>query len=250
MRVVGIIPARGGSKSVPRKNIRLLAGKPLLQYTAEAARAAHRLERVILSTEDSEIADVGRRCGLDVPFLRPMELAQDDTATLPVVQHAIGWLEEQEGDRYDAVCLLQPTNPLRRPGQIDACIALLERTQADAVVTVLSVPDKHNPHWVYFQSEEGLLHLSTGEKDPIARRQDLPPAYHREGAVYVTRRDVLMEQGSLFGERLAGYVLEPGQTVNIDTPSDWEQAERLIASGAWSGTNARARTGGARMGSD
>src|SRR6266516_4625509 len=111
-RVLGIITARGGSKGIPRKNIRLLGAKPLLQYTAEAAFGAKRLARVILSTEDEEIADVGRQCGLEVPFLRPSALARDDTPTLPVLQHAVRALEEG-GESYDAICLLQPTNPFR-----------------------------------------------------------------------------------------------------------------------------------------
>ncbi|MCI0730285.1 MAG: acylneuraminate cytidylyltransferase family protein, partial [Chloroflexi bacterium] len=143
MRVLGLIPARGGSKGVPRKNIRLLCGKPLLQYTAESALAARRLSRVILSTEDEEIAEVGRRCGLDVPFLRPAELAQDDTAALPVVQHALRWLEAQ-GEWFDAICFLQPTCPLRRAEDIDACITLLEERNADTVVSVLAVPLQYN----------------------------------------------------------------------------------------------------------
>ena len=226
-RVLGVIPARGGSKGVPRKNIRLLCGKPLLQYTAEAALAARRLSQVILSTEDEEIAAVGRSCGLKVPFLRPAELARDETPMLPVVQHAVGWMETQS-EHFDAVCLLQPTNPLRRAEDIDACLELLERNDLDAVVTILPVPAEYNPHWVYWQSEDGSLRLSTGEETPIARRQDLPPAFHREGSVYVTRRRVLMEENSLYGKRLAGYRLNPEQCVNIDTSEDWERAERLL----------------------
>lgn len=227
MRVLGLVPARGGSKGVPRKNIRLLCGKPLLQYTAEAALMARRLSRVILSTEDEEIMDVGHRCGLEALFLRPSELAQDDTPMLPVVQHAVRWMEA-EGERFDAICLLQPTNPLRRAEEIDACIELLERRAADAAVTTLPVPAEHNPHWTYFQSEDGLLRLSTGEATPIPRRQDLPLAFHREGSVYVTRRDVLMEENSLYGKRLAGYLLRPEQCVNIDNPEDWARAEQLL----------------------
>lgn len=226
--MLGLVPARGGSKGVPRKNIRLLCGKPLLQYTAEAALAARSLARVILSTDDDEIAEVGRACGLEVPFLRPAELGRDDAPMLPVVQHAVRWLEEH-GDRFDAVCLLQPTNPLRRPGDIDACVALLERSGADAVVTVLPVPPEHNPHWVYLQSDDGSLRLSTGEVAPIARRQDLPPAFHREGSVYVTRRDVVMEQSSLYGQRVIGCVLEPERCVNIDGPQDWDRATRILS---------------------
>jgi CMP-N-acetylneuraminic acid synthetase len=227
MRVVGIVPARGGSKGIPRKNIRLLCGKPLLQYTAEAATAARRLSRVVLSTEDPEIAEVGRRCGLEVPFLRPAELARDDTPTLPVVQHAVRWLEAQS-DRYDAVCLLQPTHPLRRAADIDACIAMLERDDLDAVVSVLAVPAEHNPHWVYFQDDDGMMRLSTGERNPIARRQELPAAFHREGSVYVVRRDVLILGDSLFGNRLGGYLIEACRSVNIDGPHDWERAEQLL----------------------
>lgn len=237
MRVLGLIPARGGSKGVPRKNIKLLAGKPLLAYTAEAALAAEHLSRVILSTDDEEIAEVGRACGIEVPFLRPADLALDKSPTLPVVQHALRFIEEQ-GDRFDAVCLLQPTNPLRRAADIDACIALMENSDADAVISVLAVPAEHNPHWVYFRNADGGLSLSTGELSPIPRRQDLPAAFHREGSVYVTRRDVVINENSLYGARVAGYEIDPARSVNIDTPEDWERAEKLIraASGCEGGS--------------
>jgi CMP-N-acetylneuraminic acid synthetase len=227
MRVLGLIPARGGSQGIPRKNIKLLAGKPLLHYTAEAALASRRLTRVILSTDDPEIAAVGRRCGVEVPFLRPAELARDETPTLPVVQHALHALEAA-GDRFDAVCLLQPTHPLRRAADIDACLELLVERDADAVVTVLPVPVEYNPHWVYFAGQSGLLYLVTGETNPLARRQELPPAFHREGSVYVTRRDVVIEQGSLYGARLLGYALEAERCVNLDEPEDWARAEELL----------------------
>ena len=228
MKVLGIIPARGGSKGVTRKNTRMLGGKPLLQYTAEAALAARFLSRVILSTEDEEIAKIGVTCGLEVPFMRPVELAEDETPMLPVVQHAVRWLENR-GELFDAVCLLQPTNPLRLPEDIDGCIQLLETTDADAVVTIIPVPAEHNPHWVYFQNGSGFLRLSTGEDAPIPRRQELPPAFHREGSVYVARRHVLMEGNSLFGKRLAGYPMKPESSVNIDSPDDWLRAEALLA---------------------
>jgi CMP-N-acetylneuraminic acid synthetase len=228
MRVLGLIPARGGSKGVPRKNIKLLCGRPLLAYTADAALASRCLSRVILSTEDAVIAGVGKDCGLEVPFLRPAELARDETPMLPVAQHAVRFLEER-GDHFDAVCLLQPTNPLRTADDIDACIALLESCDADAVVTTLRVPDEHNPHWVYFPDSQGCLRLSTGETAPIPRRQDLPPAFHREGSVYVTRRETLMERNSFYGARLLGYEMNADCSVNIDTPEDWLRAEKLIS---------------------
>lgn len=231
LRVLGLIPARGGSKGVPRKNARFLCGKPLLQYTAEAALAARHLARVILSTDDFEIAEIGSKCGLEVPFLRPSELAQDETPMLPVVQHALRWMQLW-GESFDALCLLQPTNPARRPEDIDACIELLAASGADAVVTVIPVPTEHNPHWVYFQDRAGTLRLATGESQPITRRQDLPPAFHREGSVYVTCRDVILEGNSLYGNRLVGYALDQTRCVNIDVAEDWTRAEALLAAGA------------------
>lgn len=226
MRVLGIVTARGGSKGVPRKNIRVLAGKPLLQWTAEAALEAKRLARVVLTTDDAEIAAIGRDAGLDVPFMRPAELALDTTPSLPVIQHVVATLEAA-GDRYDATCLLQPTSPLRAPDTIDRCIELLETTDADSVMTVLPVPDEHNPHWVFFQDATGALVPALADP-PITRRQDLPRAFHREGQVYATRRDVLMLGNSLYGARTVGYPIDPAESVNIDMPDDWRRAEALL----------------------
>ncbi len=228
MRILGLIPARGGSKGVPGKNIRLLGGKPLLAYTAEAARAAALLDRVVLSTDDAAIHQVGLEWGLDAPFLRPAELARDDTPTLPVVRHALEFLAER-GERFDAVCLLQPTSPFRPAGLIDGCIRMLDESGADAVMTVLPVPAKYNPHWVYFRRDDGAMCLSTGEAQPIRRRQELPVAYHREGSVYVTRTEVVMDRDSLYGDRVLGYPVDGANSVNIDTMGDWERAERRLA---------------------
>lgn len=227
MRVLGLIPARGGSKGVSRKNARSLAGKPLLQWTVEAALQAKRLTSVVVSTEDLEIAAIARQCGAVVPFVRPAEFATDDAPTLPVVQHAIRALESS-GELFDAVCLLQPTHPFRRATLIDNCVELLETTSADAVISVMRVPTEYNPHWVYFKGADGSLSLSTGEKEPVHRRQLLPAAFHREGSVYVTKRDVLIEKNSLYGERVVGYELSEQNAIDIDTPADWARAEVLM----------------------
>lgn len=227
MKTLGIVPARGGSKGVPLKNIGLLCGKPLIQYTAESGLSARKLSRVILSTDDEEIAAAGRTCGLETPFMRPAALAQDDSPMIDVIQHAVSWLEAK-GERFDAICLLQPTSPLRRASDIDACIELLESSGADAVVTTLPLPPQYNPHWIYVADEAGFLHLSTGEESPIARRQDLPPAFHRDGSVYVTRRDVLMDENSMYGKKLLGYMVDPETSVNIDSPADWLRAKQLL----------------------
>lgn len=212
---------------MPRKNIRPLAGKPLLAYTIEAALAAPSLSRVILSTEDPEIAATGRSYGAEVPFMRPAELAQDDTPTLPVVTHTLNTLAAQ-GETYDAVCLLQPVNPLRRAADIEACLLRLANSDADAVVSVLPVPHAYNPHWVYFVSADGNLRLSTGEATPLPRRQSLPPAFHRDGSVYVTRTPVVLEQNSLYGARTLGYEMDARFSINIDTLEDWQQAETRL----------------------
>lgn len=227
MRVIGIVPARGGSKGVPRKNIRLLNGKPLLAYTAEAALRAARLERVILSTDDEEIASVGQSCGLDVPFMRPPELATDTAPSIEVVRHALLTMAEK-GEVFDAVCLLQPTNPLRRSEDIDNCINLLESSGANSVVSVLPVPTEYNPHWVYWKNGSDRLTLANGSSEPIPRRQELPRAFHRDGTVYVTRCSTVLNDKSLYGACTAGYEMDPEFSANIDTESDWKAVERRI----------------------
>lgn len=226
LSVLGLVPARGGSKGVPRKNIRPLAGRPLLAYTAESARRSKRLTRVVLSTEDEEIARVGTELGLDVPFLRPMDLAGDTTPTLPVVQHAIQTLE-QRGERFDAVCLLQPTDPLRSADDIDACIELLERTGADSVISILEVPDRYNPYWTFFMHDDHRLQLALGGPEPISRRQALPPAFHRSGSIYLTRCDVVLS-GSLYGGHVVGWQAPADRAVNIDAEEDFVLAERIL----------------------
>lgn len=228
MTTLGLIPARGGSKGIPGKNVRPLFGKPLIAYTIEAAARAQRISRIIVSTDDAEVAQTASVWGAEVPFMRPAELGADTTPMLPVMQHAVRTLEES-GSRYDLVCLLQPTSPMRTPDDIDACIGLLQDTGADTVISVLPVPEKHNPHWVFEADGAGGLRLSTGEATPIPRRQELPPAYHREGSIYVVRRDVLMHQNTLYGTKIVGYVMDAARSVNIDEPADWDAAVSLMS---------------------
>lgn len=227
MNVLGLIPARGGSKGIARKNVRILGGKPLMQWTIEAALDARTLTRIVVSTEDEEIAAIARSCGAAVPFIRPAELACDDTPTLPVVQHALRALSTR-GEQFDAVCLLQPTNPFRKPSEIDHCVELLAASGADSVVSVLRVPSEYNPHWVYFRAPDGTLELSMGGTEPLARRQVLPAAFHRDGSVYVTRRDVILRENSLYGRRVLGYETTRANVVNIDTAADWDRAEAMM----------------------
>jgi CMP-N-acetylneuraminic acid synthetase len=146
---------------------------------------------------------------------------------LPVIQHALRWFDAH-GNTFDAVCLLQPTAPLRRAADIDRCVELLDSSGADSVISVRPVPLEYNPHWVFFQDSDGFLHMSTGERAPIARRQDLPPAFHRDGSVYVTRRSTLLDDESLYGARTIGYVTDASTAINIDDEDDWRTAEQRL----------------------
>ncbi|MBN3518710.1 acylneuraminate cytidylyltransferase family protein [Algoriphagus lutimaris] len=226
MRVLGLIPARGGSKGVPGKNIKFLGGKPLLAYTAESAFESKFLEKTILSTDDQNIAVVGESLGVEVPFIRPEKLALDQTPTLPVINHALDYYESL-GEKFDVVCLLQVTSPFRPAGFIDQAILKFKNSKADSLVSVLEVPDHFNPHWTFEDSANGFLSIATGEKELITRRQELPKAYYRDGSLYLTKTSVI-RNGSLYGDKLTYIVNDPEYYVNIDTLEDWEKAENWI----------------------
>lgn len=227
MRVLGIIPARGGSKGIPRKNIAPVLGKPLLAYTAEAALASRRLSRIVLSTDDAEIAAVGIRCGVEVPFLRPAELAYDDTPTVPVLQDVIRKLEAG-GEIYDAVLTLQPTNPLRRPEDIDGSIELLERTGADSVISFVSTGEKHPARMKFIEADGRVIDPPFAEMFEGQPRQQLSKLYLREGSIYLTDRRALMEQNSLKGRNCRAWIIPEDRAWNIDTPFDLFIVEQIL----------------------
>ncbi len=229
MRVLGVIPARGGSKGVPRKNIRPLGGKPLIAYAIEASHEAGRLERTVLSTDDDEIAEIGKSHGADVPFIRPAELATDSAFGLPVIQHAIEAVEAEEGDRYDAALLLQPTTPLRTGKDIDDALELLERSGADSVISVVDVEGHHPARMKYLEGDR-LIDPPFCEALENQPRQELRPMYLRNGAIYATRRDVLMA-GSFKGRDCRALVMPVSRSVNIDTENDFRWAEWLLKEG-------------------
>lgn len=230
MNVLGLIPARGGSKSIPQKNIALLAGKPLLAYTCEAALASLRLNRVVLTTDDPAIAEVGRACGVEVPFMRPTALAQDNTPSLPVAQHAIEWLRDQQGWQTDILVLLQPTSPLRRAKHIDAALALLAEGDSDTVVSVVEVPHRYSPYSVMKRRGEYVVSFWQ-EPLPFDRfnRHEMPVFYARNGpAVLATRCEVLWEHNSFYGPRVRPLVMSEQDSIDIDTPLDLELAAWLL----------------------
>lgn len=226
-RVLCVITARGGSKGIPRKNLALLCGKPLLQYAIESALAANLLSKVVLSTDDLEIAELGKKLRIEVPFIRPKKLARDETPTLPALKHAVRFLE-REGEKYDAICLLQPTNPLVEPHDIDNCVRIFFKKLADTIMSVSEVPCEYNPNWVYFKRKNGTLYLSTNRKNPPVRRQLLPPAFHRKGSIYIVKRDILIKKNTLYGKKLIGYLIPSDNSVNIDCPEDLIKADTLL----------------------
>ena len=227
LTVLGLIPARGGSKGVPGKNVRPLAGHTLLEYTARAARESGVLDRVILSTDSAEIADAGRRAGLEVPFMRPATLAADDTPMVPVIEHALAEVSRSEWSP-DIVVLLQPTSPLRRPDHIRDAIAMLRDTGADSVVTVVEVPRHLSPDYV-MRIEGGRLTPFLPDGARVTRRQDARAAYSRDGTVYAFRRATIERTGSIYGEDCRPLLIDACDSLSIDSPEDWDEAERLLA---------------------
>ena len=227
MRVLGIVTARGGSKGIPGKNLAPLMGRPLLAYTADAARRARLLTHTVLSTDDPQIAAAGQEMGLVVPFLRPAALAADETPTVPVLQDAVRRLEA-EGESYDAILTLQPTNPLRTSGDIDGAIELLEATGADSVISFVDTGERHPARMKYIEADGRVIDPPFAEEFEGQRRQDLPKLFLRDGAIYLTRRDVLMNDGSLKGRDCRAWIMPEDRSCNIDTPFDLWLTEQLM----------------------
>lgn len=227
MRILAIIPARGGSKGVLGKNIKLLNGKPLLAYTSEIALQSKYLTELIISSEDEKILTVAKSFGIKVPFVRPTELAQDNTPTINVMIHALQWFNNQN-IFFDAVCLLQVTSPFRTVAFLDKAIDKFINSDCDSLVSVQKVPHEFNPHWAFEVNDDGNLKIATGEIEIISRRQELPMAYHRDGIIYLTKTEVLLQQHSLYGKSISYIESDPEFYVNIDTLEDWEKAESMI----------------------
>ncbi|MBW3596636.1 MAG: acylneuraminate cytidylyltransferase family protein [Planctomycetes bacterium] len=232
-RILGLIPARSGSKGVPNKNIRLLGGQPLLHYACQCGLESHHITRTIVSTDCPEIARVARSAGAETPFLRPKDLARDDSPTLDLVRHALDWLEQHEGESPEIVVLLQPTAPLRRAEHVDEALEKLLAADADSVVSVRAVESHFHPRW-QFTIEGGELHVYTGEPlvELVPRRQLLSPTYVRNGAIYAFRPRSLEATGSIYGRRCLAYEMSAELSLNIDTLDDWREAAAHFARAA------------------
>jgi CMP-N,N'-diacetyllegionaminic acid synthase len=232
-RVVGVVTARAGSKGIPGKNTKLLGGKPLILYTIEAARASGVLDRLILSTDDPAAAAIAREHGCEVPFVRPPELSADDTPHLPVMQHALGWLRTHERYEREWLMTLLPTSPLRQPAHVREAVALARATGADSVIGVDEMPPHFNPMRAVTVDAEGWARLFVGNQ-PVkrrpGRRQDMPPAWVMNGAMYLCRSALLFDpvEPNQYGDRVAAMVMPPPYGLNLDEPEDWNRAERVL----------------------
>jgi N-acylneuraminate cytidylyltransferase len=226
--VVALIPARGGSKGVPRKNIRPLAGKPLIAYSIETARASKLIDRVVVSTDDVEIADIARRYGAEVPFMRPAELAQDDSPEWLTWQHAVRTLEAAEGRTRDAFVCVSPTSPLRAVEDVDACIQLLLNSDSDMVMTVR--PSERNPYFnMVGLDATGCARVILRPERPIFRRQDAPAVYDITTVAYAFRPAYVLRTTSEFDGKVRAVVVPAERALDIDTELDFKFAEFLLS---------------------
>ena len=247
--VLAIVPARCGSKGIPRKNIRLFAGYPLIAYSIAAALQAEIVTRVVVTTDDEEIAEVARQYGGETPFLRPAELAWDRTLDLPVFQHALTWLAEHEDYHPVAVVHLRPTTPLRPPDLVDRAVRiLLEHPEADSVRGL--TPAYQNPFkmWLMDSEDKPIRPLMTvpGIEEPYnAPRQMLPSAYAHNGLIDIIRPATILKLNSMSGKTILPVMFDPGYDIDLDTPNDWRRAEERIMRGGplmvWPGVPRRPR---------
>ena len=227
MKILGLITARSGSKGIPGKNSKVLGNKPLISYSILSALKANLISKVMMSTDSEEFADIAKEYGAEVPYLRPSELAQDTTPTLPVIQHVLEFYKK-EGQEFDAVCLLQPTSPFRSAGFVNECIQNFIASDADSFISVLKVPHEYNPHWTFEADSNHLLKIATGETNIIPRRQELPAAYYRDGSVYITKTAFIENENKLVGGKIAFLESNPDFYCNLDELSDWEKAEQMV----------------------
>lgn len=227
-RVLAVIPARGGSKGVPRKNIRIVGGKPLIAFTIEAALAVkNQLHRLIVSTDDIEIAEVAKSFGAEVPFMRPADLGGDKVPMVPVLRHAIETVEVMDGISLDWALLLQPTCPFRAPEDILAALDLAATGGCDSVISVVRVL-AHHPILMKKIENDQLLPFVIDEKEGTRRQDYAPPAYMRNGCIYLARRANIMEHNSIWGQVIRPYIMPEERSVNVDSALDMKLVEFML----------------------
>ncbi len=226
MKILAVITARAGSKGIPGKNIKPLGGKPLIAYTINVAKQSKLITDLIVSTDGEDIAKVSREYGAEVPFIRPPELAADNTPHAPVMRHAIEFMEKEKSITYDYAVILQPTSPFRTVEDIDETLKKLIGSGAESAVTLVDVGDFHPVKAKKLEGDR-VLPFFMPEPEGV-RRQDLPKAYRRSGAVYAMKRDLLMKENKIYGEHIVGHVVPEDRSVDINSPIDWLRAEQMI----------------------
>lgn len=230
-RILGVIPARGGSKAIPKQNIKSLLGRPLIAYTIVPARESRLLTRVVVSSEDEEVIEVARNYGAEVPFVRPQELADDLSLLTDVAKHAVLEVEKREGRKYDYVAVLPPTTPLRTATDIDRALRKLIETGADSVISVTKVGHCH-PMRMKRIVHDRLIDYVEEEVENMPKKL-LPPVYVRNEAIYAVRREVLVNQNSFKGRFSCPYLMPPERSIIIDTKLDFLLAEAVMKRMKW-----------------
>jgi len=227
LTLLGIIPARSGSKGVPDKNVREVGGKPLIAHTIEDAIRSKRLDEFLVSTDSERYAEIARDAGAQVPFIRPEELATDDALTIDVVKHAINEFELRHEQKVDATILLQPTAPLRTTEDIDAAVELFLQSDAESLITCYESVDAH-PNYMYERGSEDRVVAVRDQTNVPDRRQDFEPVYLRNGAVYISTRELVFDDGRVYGERPVAYKMSQNRSINVDEEFDLKLAQLLI----------------------
>ncbi|MDO8467173.1 MAG: acylneuraminate cytidylyltransferase family protein [bacterium] len=225
---VAIIPARGGSKGLPGKNTKLLAGKPLIAYSIEAAKKSRFVSRVIVTTDDPKIAEVAKAAGAEVPFLRPAEIAQDSTPMLPVVRHTLEWLQQNENFAPEFVLMIQPTSPFVKTEQIDALFELLVSKGADSGITTIELPRPFHPYHVRHLTESGYLEFDQPELHYQHPTRQSDPKRYAFASVYWFNRDLFLKENKIEPGKRVGLPVDPATAHDINNAFDWEIAEVLV----------------------
>lgn len=229
--ILAIIPARSGSKGIPNKNIKPLFGKPLIEYTFEHCKNCNYIDRFIVTTDSREIAEISSKNGIEVPFLRPSNISNDNNSSKSYVLHALDFLQNKENYIPETILILQPTSPFRKTIDIERCIEILDNKNADSVVSVTEIDKKFNPEWQFKVMMDGSLEFFNKDNDwnsLVSRRQKLSSTFTRNGAVYCFKRKCLTLYKNIYGKKVFSYIMPKSRSINLDTFEDWFEAEKHL----------------------
>lgn len=225
-KILAVITARGGSKGIKGKNIKPLNGIPLIKYSTNACMKSKYIDKTILSTDDEKIAAVVKETGVEVPFMRPDELASDTATSLSVIQHAIKFLEDKN-EKFDYIIIIQPTSPFRTSKHIDEAISkLINNKDAESIVGVTEVD--YSPYWMKTIEDDRIKSFMEIDENKITRRQDLPKVYKMNGAIFISKRDVFIEKNKVLGDNILPFIMNEDESIDIDNILDFKLAELML----------------------